>query len=91
MADTNCKEKPRFTETEYEVLLTKLANIFAGIEAEWHALASGEAGDLRGRHLDTIQVLAQSGGFIADYAASDCGCFGDIYYWLQIPQAGVES
>lgn len=88
---TDKTQAPRFSEAEYEILFTKVAHIFASIEAEWLCMASGEAGDFRGRHLDTIETLAQVGGFIADYAANDCGCFGDVFDWLQIPRAEVES
>ena len=82
------QEKPRFTEAEYEAAFSKLSNIFASIEAQWDAIANVPDARMRRRHIDAIQTLAQVGGFMADHVGSDCGYYGDVFYWLEIPEAG---
>lgn len=81
---------PRFSEEETEILFQKIAVIAAGIEAQWQAITDGSDPHFRGRYMDTIQVLAQVAGFIADHAGQDCSGYGDVFQWLEIPQ-GVKN
>lgn len=82
--------QPRFTESEIETLFAKLAEVCAGIESQWHAITETTDTGMRARHLDSILLLSQIGGFIADHAGEDCSYYGDIYQWLGIPE-GVKS
>ena len=82
------QEKPRFTEAEYDAVFSKLSNIFASIEAQWDAIIHTTDSGMKARHVDAIQTLAQVGGFIADHVGNDCGYFGDVFTWLEIPEGG---
>ena len=90
MSRTAPDENPRFTEAEYVTICTKLATIFACIEAQWDAIAIGSDKSMRGRHLDAINTLAQVGGWIADHAAEDSTGYGDIFEWLEIPEGAKQ-
>ena len=52
-------------------------------------MATGSDTRPRGRYIDTVQTLAQVGGFIADHAGNDCGDYRDVFTWLEIYQRGA--
>ncbi len=76
----------RFTECEYEQGYEKLATIFAGLEALCSEIATTPDRRQCGRLIDATWVLVQTGGFIADHMGADCGAYGDVFTWLEIPK-----
>lgn len=81
-------ETSRFTHDELTELFQKIMVCCAGVAAEWEAYNSG--GSYQRRHFDNALILSQVAGFIADHAAHDCGGYGDLFDWLEIPR-GVQS
>lgn len=91
MATQSIKQTPppRFNDGEIGALTTKIANICASIEASWSSLNDcHDDPRMYGRHLDSILTLTQVAGFIADHTADNCGLYGDIFHWLDIPKGG---